>query len=157
MNKVILMGRLARDPELQTTPQGTPVCRFTVAVDRRFSGKDGQRQADFISCTAWRQTAEFVAKWFSKGRMIAVVGSLQTRTWDDKDGKKQYATDVIVDEAYFTGSKSDSNGGAPAANTSYSQPQAQHDSNANNSSAPFDDFDSMGFAAIGGSEDDLPF
>ena len=157
MNKVILMGRLARDPELQTTPQGTPVCRFTVAVDRRFSSKDGQRQADFINCTAWRQTAEFVARWFKKGGMIAVVGSIQTRSWDDKDGKKQYATDVIVDEAYFTGSKADTNGGSsPAQNTGYSQPQTPAE-NQNSAAAPFDDFDSMGFAAIGGSEDDLPF
>ena len=157
MNKVILMGRLTRDPELQTTPQGTPVCRFSIAVDRRFSGKDGQRQADFISCTAWRQTAEFIARWFRKGGMIAVVGSIQTRSWDDKDGKKQFATDVIIDEAYFTGSKADSNGSSvSAANNNYSQPQPAAGIS-NDASAPFDDFDSMGFAAIGGSEDDLPF
>lgn len=151
MNKVILMGRLARDPELQTTPQGTPVCRFTIAVDRRFS-KDGQRQADFISCTAWRQQAEFICKWFKKGSMISVVGNIQTRSWDSQDGKKQFATDVVIDEAYFTGSRQESGTAAPdfAQNTAPAQPQETAE-------APFDDFDSMGFAAMGGSEDDLPF
>ncbi len=151
MNKVILMGRLARDPELQTTPQGTTVCRFTIAVDRRFS-KDGQRQADFISCTAWRQLAEFICKWFKKGSMISVVGSIQTRSWDGQDGKKQYATDVVVDEAYFTGSKAESGTAAP--DFTQNAAPAQQPSSAD---APFDDFDSMGFAAMGGSEDDLPF
>ena len=146
MNKVILMGRLARDPELQQTPQGTPVCRFTIAVNRRFA-RDGQQQADFINCTAWRQQAEFISKWFSKGSMIAVVGSIQTRSWDGQDGKKQYATDVVVEEAHFTGSKSETG----TANAGYQQPQQTPPSE-----APFDDFESMGFAA-GGSEDDLPF
>lgn len=148
MNKVILMGRLTRDPELQQTPQGTPVCRFTVAVNRRFA-KEGQQQADFISCTAWRQQAEFISKWFAKGSMIALVGNIQTRSWDGQDGKKQYATDVIVDEVYFTGSKNETgtnvNGGYQAA------PQAAA------ADAPYDEFDSSGFAAMGGSEDDLPF
>ena len=151
MNKVILMGRLARDPELQTTPQGTSVCRFTIAVDRRFSSKDGQRQADFISCTAWRQQAELICKWFQKGRMISIVGNIQTRSWDAQDGKKQYATDVIVEEVYFTGSKNDSQGAQPAGNAGFQQPAQDADE------TPFDDFDSMGFAAMGGSEDDLPF
>ncbi len=151
MNKVILMGRLARDPELQQTPQGTTMCRCAIAVNRRFA-KEGQQNADFINFTAWRQTAEFICKFFKKGSMIAVVGSIQTRSWDGQDGKKQFATDVVVEEAYFTGSKAESGTGmndggfaAPAA-----QPQAQQD-------APFDEFDSMGFAAMGGSEDDLPF
>jgi single-strand DNA-binding protein len=104
MNKVILMGRLTKDPELRNTQQGTMVCSFSMAVNRRFV-KEGQQNADFINCTAWRNTAEFVSKYFSKGNMIAVVGSLQTRTWEGQDGKKQYAMDVVVDEAYFTGSK----------------------------------------------------
>ena len=149
MNKVILMGRLARDPELQQTPQGTALCRCTIAVDRRFS-KDGQRQADFISCTAWRQTAEFICKFFKKGSMIAVVGNIQTRSWDGQDGKKQYATDVIIDEAYFTGSKAESGTGGGFSQPSPAAPTSQND-------VPFDEFDSMGFAAMGGSEDDLPF
>ena len=148
MNKVILMGRLTRDPELQQTPQGTSVCRFTVAVNRRFA-KEGQQTADFISCTAWRQTAEFICKYFKQGSMIAVVGSIQTRTWESQDGKKQYATDVVVDEAYFTGSKTET--GTSGAATAPAKPKGE------DANAPFDEFDSMGFAAMGGSEDDLPF
>lgn len=147
MNKVILMGRLVRDPELQQTPQGTPVTRFTIAVNRRFA-KEGSQTADFISCTAWRQQAEFICKYFNKGSMIAVVGNIQTRSWDAQDGKKQYATDVIVEEVHFTGSKTET--GTNGGYSQSSQPQASED-------APFDDFDSMGFAAMGGSEDDLPF
>ena len=104
MNRVILMGRLTADPELRTTPQGTSVSRFTIAVDRRFA-KEGQQQADFITCVAWRQTAEFVCRYFGKGRMIAVEGQLQSRSWDGEDGKRQYATEVIVDNAFFTGDK----------------------------------------------------
>lgn len=104
MNKVILMGRLTKDPEIRNTQQGTMVCSFSIAVNRRFA-KEGQQNADFINCSAWRNTAEFISKYFSKGNMIAVVGSLQTRTWEDANGKKQYAMDVVVDEAYFTGSK----------------------------------------------------
>lgn len=106
MNKVILMGRLTKAPEIKQTSNGVIVASFTLAVNRRFA-KDGQQKADFINCTAWRQTGEFIAKYFQKGSMIAIVGSMQTRTWDGQDGKKQYATEVVVDEAYFTGSKSD--------------------------------------------------
>ena len=154
MNKVILMGRLARDPELSQTPQGTQLCRFTIAVNRRFQGKDGQQTADFISCTAWRQTAEFICKYFKKGSMIAVVGSIQTRSWE-KDGTKQYATDVVVEEAYFTGSKTES---GSVGNQSMGQtPEVATQKSAEDVNAPFDEFDSMGFAAMGGSEDDLPF
>lgn len=102
MNKVILMGRLTKDVEMRQTPTGVSVARFTIAINRRFS-KEGQ--ADFINCIAWRQTAEFISRYFGKGNMIAVVGSLQSRSWDDKDGKKQYATEVVVEEAYFTGEK----------------------------------------------------
>lgn len=146
MNKVILMGRMARDLELKATASGVSVCSFAIAVNRRFS-KDGQQQTDFINCTAWRQQAEFICKYFQKGSMIAIVGNIQTRTWDSADGKKQYATEVVVDEAYFTGSKTESNtAGAPA------RPMQQAEN-----AAPFDEFDTMGFAAMGGSEDDLPF
>ena len=111
MNKVILMGRITKDPELKHTPQGVSVCSFSIAVNRRFA-KEGQQNADFINCIAWRNTAEFITKYFHKGSMIAVVGSIQTRTWEDANGKKQYATEVSVDEAYFTGSKENS---SPAA------------------------------------------
>ena len=103
MNKTILMGRLTKEVELRQTPTSVSVAQFTIAVDRRFSSKDGQRQADFINCVAWRQTGEFIARYFGKGNMIAVIGSIQSRSWDGQNGKKQYATEVVVDEAYFTG------------------------------------------------------
>ena len=117
MNKVILVGNLARDPELRQTPNGIPTARFTVAVSRRYQ-RDGQTQADFISCVAWRNTAEFVAKYFAKGRMMGVVGSLQTGRYE-KDGQTHYTTDVLVDEAYFADSKSssDASTSAPIQNT----------------------------------------
>ena len=106
MNKAILMGRLTKDVEMRQTPNGVTVARFTLAVNRRFKS-EGQPDADFINCVAWRQTGEFIVKYFQKGSMIAVVGSIQTRSWDGQDGKKQYATEVVVDEAYFTGGKND--------------------------------------------------
>ncbi len=118
MNKVILLGRLTRDPELRTTPSGVNVCSFSLAVNRRFA-KEGQQNADFINCVAWRNTAEFVAKYFAKGRMMGVVGSLQTGRYE-KDGQTHYTTDVLVDEAYFADSKSSSDSssmGAPVQNT----------------------------------------
>lgn len=104
MNKVILMGRLARDPELRTTPNGVSVCTFSLAVSRRFRNANGEYDADFINCVAWRQTAEFISKNFSKGRMLGVVGSIQTRNYE-KDGQRVYVTEVSVDEAYFAGDK----------------------------------------------------
>ena len=104
MNRVILMGRLTADPELRQTPQGTAVTRFTIAVDRRIKTENGQ-QADFITCVAWRKTAEFICRYFQKGRMIAIEGQLQSRSWDTQDGKRQYATEVIVDNVSFTGEK----------------------------------------------------
>ena len=107
MNKVILMGRLTHDPEYSQTPSGVSMTRFSIAVNRRFA-KEGQQQADFINCTAWRQQAEFICKYFKKGSMIAIVGNIQTSSWSGRDGKKQYSTDVIVDEVYFTGEKKES-------------------------------------------------
>ena len=117
MNKTILIGRLTADPELKTTPSGVNVCSFTIAVDRRFVKEGEERKADFINCVAWRQTAEFISKYFSKGRMLGLIGSIQTRDWTDSEGKKRYATEVLVEEAYFTESKGNSNSGAsePAA------------------------------------------
>jgi len=110
LNKVILMGRLTRDPELRYTQNNTPVTSFTVAVDRRFkrSGDQQQQQqqtADFIDVVAWRNTAEFVTKWFTKGRMIIVVGYLQTRSWQDKDGNNRKSTEVVAEEVQFGESK----------------------------------------------------
>ena len=111
MNKVILMGRLTKDIEMRQTPNGVSLVRFSIAVTRRFKNSNGEYDADFINCVAWRKTGEFIARYFQKGSMIAIVGSIQTRSWDGNDGKKQYATEVIVDEAYFTGSKSESGTG----------------------------------------------
>ena len=104
MNKTILMGRITKDIELRQTQSGTAVASFTIAVNRRFT-KEGQQNADFINCVAWKQQAEFISKHFGKGRMIGIVGNLQSRSWEGQDGKKQYATDVVVDEVYFTGEK----------------------------------------------------
>lgn len=103
LNKVILMGRLTRDPELKYTPSNVAVCSFSIAVERRYARPGEQRQADFINIVAWRNTAEFVSKYFVKGQMINVCGSLQTRTWDDAQGVKRYATEVIADEVNFCG------------------------------------------------------
>lgn len=99
MNKVILMGRLTKDIEMRQTPNGVSLVRFSIAVTRRFKNSNGEYDADFINCVAWRKTGEFIARYFQKGSMIAIVGSIQTRSWDGNDGKKQYATEVIVDEA----------------------------------------------------------
>ena len=104
MNKAILMGRLTADPELKQTPNGVLVTRFTLAVNRRFA-KEGQQQADFISCVAWRNQAEFLCRYFHKGSMAAIVGSIQTGSYDGEDGKKRYTTEVVADEVYFTGEK----------------------------------------------------
>ena len=103
-NKVILGGRLTADPELKATQSGVSVLSFTVAVNRKYQ-KEGEAQTDFINCVAWRQTAEFITKFFRKGSSISVVGSVQTRSWTDNDGNKRYATDIVVDEAYFVDSK----------------------------------------------------
>lgn len=105
MNKVVLMGRMVRDPELKYTPSNVAVVSFTIAVDRRFVKQGEERQADFINVVAWRNTAEFVAKYFGKGQMIALGGSIQTRTWQDTNGNNRYATEVIAEDVYFAGEK----------------------------------------------------
>lgn len=115
MNKVILIGNLTRDPEKRTTAQGTSVTTFTLAVNRKFKNDDGTYDADFINCVAWRQTADFIAQYFQKGSRIAVTGTIQTRSYQDKNGNSRYATEVIVDEAEFTGSKTDQKPGLETA------------------------------------------
>lgn len=102
LNKAIILGRITHDLEVRQTQSGTAVLQFTVAVDRNYS-KDSEKQTDFINCVAWRQTAEFISRWFSRGRMIAVDGRLQTRTYEDKNGTKHYITELIVENANFTG------------------------------------------------------
>lgn len=105
LNKVILMGRITQDLDLRTTSTGASVLTFNVAVDRGYVKQGEERQADFITCVAWRQQAEFINRYFSKGRMIAIEGSLRTRTYDDKNGTKHYVTEVYVDNVSFTGEK----------------------------------------------------
>jgi len=105
MNKVILVGRLVKDPEVKTTQSQVSVCSFTIAVDRRFKAANGERQADFISCVAWRQQAEFLGRYFQKGSRVGIIGNLQSRSYDDATGKKVYVTEVIVDEIEFVESK----------------------------------------------------
>jgi len=105
MNKVILIGRLTRDPELRTTPNNVPVCQFTIAVDRRYSRADGQQTADFINCVAWRNQAEFLSKYFQKGSKVVVTGSLQSRQYTDKSNNVRYITEVVVDDLEFGESK----------------------------------------------------
>ena len=145
LNKAIIMGRITHELELKQTQSGTAVLQFTVAVDRYT--KDEEKQADFISCVAWRQTAEFISKYFGKGRMIAITGSLRTRTYDDKNGSKHYVTEINVEQADFTGEKSTQNAPqaaqspqgynyttqAPNAAQSASQPpqNASYDGNSN--------------------------
>lgn len=104
MNKVILVGRLTRDPELRNTPSGIACCTFTVACDRRYADQSGNRQADFLNCVAWRERAEFVAKYFAKGRRIGLEGSIQTRSYE-KDGQNRTATEILVDSVEFVENK----------------------------------------------------
>ena len=116
LNHIVIMGRLVRDPELRRTGSGIAVASFRVAVDRDFSPKDGgERKADFIDCVAWRQTGEFISKYFTKGRMIVVEGRLEMRDWTDKDGNKRTSAEVVVANAYFGDSKRDGDAG----NSSY--------------------------------------
>ena len=105
LNEIVLMGRLTRDPELRRTGNGTAVTSFSLAVDRDFKGQDGERETDFIDIVAWRSTAEFVSKYFTKGRMAVVKGRLQVRDWTDKDGAKRRSTDVLAENVYFGDSR----------------------------------------------------
>ena len=135
LNKVVLGGRMTADPELKQTPQGVSVTSFSIAVNRR--GKDAQ--TDFINCVAWRQTAEFICKFFKKGSSICISGSVQTRTWNDQQNNKRYATEIVADEAYFVDAKAD----APAASFGGDAPAFQ-----TQESARFEEV---------ASDDDLPF
>lgn len=107
LNKVFIMGRLTRDPELRRTQSGTAVTSFSLAVDRDFKSQSGERETDFIDVVAWRSTAEFVAKYFTKGRMAVVEGRLQIRSWQDKDGNNRRTAEVVADNVYFGDSKRD--------------------------------------------------
>lgn len=111
LNKIFIMGRLTRDPELRTTNSGTSVASFSLAVDRNYKGADGEKETDFIDCVAWRSTAEFAAKYFTKGRMAVVEGRLQIRPWTDKEGNNRRSAEVLVDNMYFGDSKRDGDTG----------------------------------------------
>ena len=120
LNHITIMGRLTRDPELRRTGSGVAVASFTVAVDRDFGGRDGgEKETDFIDCVAWRQTGEFVSKYFTKGRMIVVSGRLQIRPWTDKDGNKRRSAEVVADNVYFGDSKRDGDSGSSYGNSSF--------------------------------------
>lgn len=123
INKVILGGRLTADVELKQTPSGVSVCSFSLAVNRKVA-RDQEQKADFIKCTAWRQTAEFISKYFKKGSSLCVVGSIQTRTWKDNNGYARESTEILVDEAMFVDGKNDSQGtGAAPSYTPTQEPQ----------------------------------
>ena len=123
-NKVILAGRLTADPELRTTPSGINCASVRIAVNRDYADKNGQTPADFLSCTAWRKTADFISKYFHKGSAILIEGALQSRTWEDpKSGKKCYATDVVAEKVKFVESKSSESQTRPAASQGY---KSQH-------------------------------
>ena len=140
LNRAILMGRLVADPELRQTQSGVSVCSFRIAVDRRFTSNNGERQADFIDIVAWRQAAEFVSRYFSKGKMIIVEGSIQTRSYEDKHGNKRTAVEVVADGVQFGESKNASQ--ASPAPPAASQPATEA---------------SGGFSELDGDSDDLPF
>lgn len=125
LNKIVIMGRLTRDPEYRTTGAGTSVVNFSVAVDRDFPGQSGEKETDFIDCVAWKHTAEFVAKYFTKGSMIVVFGRLQIRNWTDKDGGKRRAAEVMAESIYFGESKRATNANTVSTGpASYSQSPA---------------------------------
>jgi len=111
MNKIMLIGRLTKDPELRYTPNGAAVTSFTLAVDRRFPNQNGEREADFINCVAWNKSAEFVANYFHKGKQMALEGRLQVRTYEGNDGQRRWVTEVVAEQIEFVGSKNDNAGG----------------------------------------------
>lgn len=153
-NKVIIGGRLTADPELKTTPSGISVTSFTVAVNRRYTGKGAEEsQADFFNVTAWRQTAEFVARYFRKASSICIVGTLQNRNWTDQNGVKHYVTEIVADEASFVDAKSES----PAAvRESSGQPYIPDSYNSPAYATPADQSSAPKFEEISDDED-LPF
>ena len=156
MNRTILVGRITKDLELRTTSSGIPTTGFTVAVNRNFSSQNGEREADFINIVAWRKQAENVCKFCSKGSLVGIDGRIQSRTYDDKDGKKVYVTEVVADSITFLGSKNDKGGQSyqdnmPEYNDIQVSPVGKNGSDV--SEDPFKDFGSE----VSLSDDDLPF
>jgi len=144
LNHITVMGRLTRDPELRRTQSGTAVASFTLAVDRDYAPQGQEKETDFIDIVAWRHTAEFVSKHFSKGRMAVVSGRLQIRGWEDRDGNKRRSAEIVADSAYFGDSKKETG--------SNTENYAQGDYR-----PPASDYDSGGFAELGGDDGELPF
>ena len=166
LNRAILMGRLVADPELRQTPNGVSVCSFRIAVDRNYSGRGGERQTDFLDIVAWRNTAEFVSRYFSKGKMIIVEGSVQSRSYEDKNGNKRTAVEIVADNCMFGETKSASqNYAASMAPAPAAAPVAAEASETSSDSAgapadgavSYSSGDTGDFAAIDGDSDDLPF
>ena len=155
LNKIILMGRLTRDPELRRTQSGTAVTSFSIACDRDFKSQSGEKETDFIDVVAWRSTAEFVSKYFSKGRMAVVEGRLQIRDWTDREGGKRRSAEVVADNVYFGDSKRDS--GGEYGGSSYGAPPA-YGAPASSGRAPAVGFGGgSDFAEIGEEDGELPF
>ena len=156
LNRVVIMGRLTRDPELRRTGSGTAVTSFSLAVDRDFKSQSGEKETDFIDIVAWRNTAEFVSKYFTKGRMAVVEGRLQIRDWTDKDGGKRRSAEVVADNVYFGDSRRDSDGssGGNYANNSYGGNNGGYSAPAGGYAAPVG---GSGFSEIDEEDGDLPF
>ena len=152
LNRVILMGRITQDLELKQTTGGTSVLSFSVAVDRNFVKQGEERQTDFINCVAWRQQAEFISKYFGKGRMIALEGNLRTRTYDDRNGTKHYVTEVFVDSVSFTGEKAQQSGNSSNSG-SYSNSYSNQNSAPRQASQPAYNEPSQKPIAIGDLDD----
>lgn len=150
INRVVLVGRLTRDPEMKYTQSGIAVTRFTLACDRPFTGQDGKREADFIDCVVWRKQAENVAQYLKKGSLAGVEGRLQISSYDDKDGQKRYRAEVVADSVRFLESKKDGESSAPR-----SEAPVKQDKPATSSSFGADPF--AGGGSIDLSDDDLPF
>ena len=159
MNKAILIGRLTRDPELRTTPTGRNVCQFSVAVSRNFTNANGEREADFINCVVWDKQAENLVKYQKRGNQIAVEGRIQTRNYDDKDGKKVYVTEILASNISFLDSKGTSTAGNTSFNTLPEPPMEDTSSNSGSVetvSVEKDPFEAFG-DSIEISDNDLPF
>ena len=155
LNHIVIMGRLTRDPELRRTGSGVAVTSFTVAVDRDFGNRDnGEKETDFIDCVAWRQTGEFVSKYFTKGRMAVVSGRLQIRNWTDKEGNKRRTAEVIADNVYFGDSKRDGDGGNSFGGNAYGAAPA---GGYNTYSAPAPSAPASDFTMLDDDDAQLPF
>jgi len=155
LNRIVLMGRLTRDPELRRTQSGTAVTSFSIACDRDFKSQSGEKETDFIDVVAWRNTAEFVSKYFAKGRMAVVEGRLQIRDWTDREGGKRRSAEVVADNVYFGDSKRDS--GGEYGGSSYGAPPA-YGAPAASGRAPASGFGGgSDFAEIGEEDGELPF